>query len=123
MIRGLFSVFFLERKPPRVYSESSFKDDSVFCFVERDSIGFYSEFLPRALNSKSPTLEAYSCFWIGDTIFLITYLESWLKEDSGYIPESVNYTQKCLCNEYVYCILYKYTIFEYKYTIIYRIFV
>ena len=53
----------------------------------RDSIGSHSEFLPRALNSKFPSLEAYICFWVGDTTFLITYLESWFKDDSVYIPE------------------------------------
>ena len=41
----------------------------------------------RALNSKFPNLEAYFCFWVGDTTFSITYLESWLKDDSEYISE------------------------------------
>ena len=49
----------------------------------RDSICSHSEFLPRDLNSEFPTLEADICFWVGDTTFLITHLESWLKDDSG----------------------------------------
>jgi len=49
----------------------------------RDSIGSHSEFLPRDLNSEFPTLEAYICFWVGDTTLLITHFESWLIDDSG----------------------------------------
>ena len=94
MFAGAFHFLnrvFLKRTPPeqgrkylRVYSESYIK---VFCSMVRDSIGSHSEFLPRALNSEFPTLEACICFWVGDTKFLITYLESWLKDVSGYIPE------------------------------------
>ena len=65
---GLFSWFL------RVYSESFFNDDSVFWSMVRDSIDSRFE-LPRALNSKFTTLGAYICFWVGDKIFLMTYLE------------------------------------------------
>ena len=51
----------------------------------RDFIGSHSEFLPRGLNLEFPSLEACICFWVGDTTFLIKYLESWLKDDSGNI--------------------------------------
>ena len=90
MIRGLFSVFFSRgqhRKYLRVYYESSFNVDSVFCSMVNDSIGSHPKFLPRALNSEFSTLEAYIWSWVCDTIFLIIYLESWLKDDSGYVPE------------------------------------
>ncbi len=58
-----------------------------FASMVRDFNSSHSEFLPRAMNSVFPNLEAYICFWIGDTTFFITYLESWLKDDSGQIPE------------------------------------
>ena len=56
--------------------------------MARDSIGSHSEFLPRVVNSECPTFEAYICLRFGDTSFLITYFESLLKDDSGYIPEN-----------------------------------
>jgi hypothetical protein len=91
MIRGLFSVFFSRgqhRKYLRVYYESSFNVDSVFCSMVNDSIGSHPKFLPRALNSEFSTLEAYICFRVGGTSFLMTYLESLLKDDSIYNPEN-----------------------------------
>ncbi len=63
---GLFSGFFSKgphpehrRKYSRIYFEYSFNDDSVFNFMVRDSNGSHSDFLPRAMNSEFPTLEAY----------------------------------------------------------------
>ena len=75
------------RKYLRVYSEPLFNDDPVFASMVRDFISSHSEFLPRSMNSEFPNLETYICFWIGDTTCFITYLESWLKDDSGHIPE------------------------------------
>ena len=59
----------------RIYPEFSFNDYYllVFCSVVRDSIGSHSEFLPRVLNSEFLTLEAYICFWVGHTTFLIKF--------------------------------------------------
>ena len=95
IIRGLFSEFLSRgphpehrRKYSRVYSESSFNDDSVFCSKEIYYIGSHSEFLPIALNSKFLDLEAkFLNLFLGLVTQHFDYLESWLKDDSGYILE------------------------------------
>ena len=64
----------------RLYSESSFKQESVFCsthtFVPPIRPGLFS----KALNSEFPNLEAFICF-------VIDFSEYPLKEYSEHTPK------------------------------------
>ena len=87
-MRGLFSVFFSRgpqpehrRKYLRVYSVCFFNDDPYFATWLDTPIVSHSEFFTESSISEFSTLEAYICFWVGITTFLIAYLESWLKDD------------------------------------------